>query len=155
MYYLKLCCTKMYTLIINNIKNNLKNMRILAIDVGTGTQDMMIYDTEKELENSIKLVLPSPHLYISQKIREIENDIYFEGEIMGGGKIKKSILEHMEKGYKVVMEPLCARTIRDDLNQVKSYGIEIAEEGNDYKGYTRIRMADINMAMIWNLTLTK
>ena len=51
-------------------------MRILAIDVGTGTQDMMIYDTQKELENSIKLVLPSPHLYISQQIREIENDIY-------------------------------------------------------------------------------
>ena len=49
-------------------------MRILAIDVGTGTQDIMIYDTEKELENSIKLVLPSPHLYISQQIKEIEND---------------------------------------------------------------------------------
>ena len=29
-------------------------MRILAIDVGTGTQDIMIYDDEKELENSIK-----------------------------------------------------------------------------------------------------
>ena len=37
-------------------------MRILAIDVGTGTQDIMIYDSEKELENAIKLVLPSPHL---------------------------------------------------------------------------------------------
>ena len=55
-------------------------MRILAIDVGTGTQDIMIYDTEKELENSIKLVLPSPHLFISQQIRETENDIYFDGE---------------------------------------------------------------------------
>ena len=77
-------------------------MRILAIDVGTGTQDMMIYDTEKELENSIKLVLPSPHLYISQQIREIENDIYFKGEIMGGGKIKKTILEHMEKQYVMI-----------------------------------------------------
>ena len=103
-------------------------MRILAIDVGTGTQDMMIYDTEKELENSIKLVLPSPHLYISQQMREIENDIYFNGEIMGGGKIKRSIMEHMEKGYKVVMEPVCARTIRDDLNQVKKIGIEIADD---------------------------
>ena len=38
-------------------------MRILAIDVGTGTQDIMIYDTEKELENAMKLVLPSPHLF--------------------------------------------------------------------------------------------
>ena len=54
-------------------------MRILAIDVGTGTQDIMIYDSEKELENAIKLVLPSPHLFISQKIRETENDLYFDG----------------------------------------------------------------------------
>ena len=110
-------------------------MRILAIDVGTGTQDIMIYDTEKELENSIKLVLPSPHLYISQQIRETENDIYFTGEIMGGGKIKKSLLEHMEKGYKVVMEPTCAKTIRDNIEQVKSLGIEIADENKDYKDY--------------------
>lgn len=123
-------------------------MRILAIDVGTGTQDIMIYDTEKELENSIKIVLPSPHLYISQQMREIENDIYFKGEIMGGGKIKKSILEHMEKGYKVVMEPLCARTIRDDINQVKAIGIEIAEEDKDYRDYTKITMGDINITKL-------
>ena len=120
-------------------------MRILAIDVGTGTQDIMIYDTEKELENSIKLVLPSPHLYVSQKMREIENDIYFKGEIMGGGKIKRSILEHMDKGYKVVMEPTCARTIRDDLEQVKAIGIEIAEEDEDYRDYTKITLGDINI----------
>ena len=123
-------------------------MRILAIDVGTGTQDIMIYDTEKELENSIKIVLPSPHLYISQQMREIENDIYFKGEIMGGGKIKKSILEHMEKGYKVVMEPLCARTIRDNINQVKAIGIEIAEEDKEYKDYTKITMGDINITKL-------
>ena len=48
------------------MKNKKVIMRILAIDVGTGTQDIMIYDDEKELENSIKLVLPSPHLLISQ-----------------------------------------------------------------------------------------
>ncbi len=123
-------------------------MRILAIDVGTGTQDILIYDTEKELENSIKLVLPSPHLYISQQISEIENDIYFKGEIMGGGKIKKSILEHMDKGYKVVMEPLCAKTIRDDLNQVKAIGIEIADENKEYKDFTKITMGDINITKL-------
>ena len=86
-------------------------MKILAIDVGTGTQDILIYNDEKELENSIKLVLPSPHLYISQQIKEIENDIYFDGEIMGGGKLKKSSLEHMVKGYDLVMEASCAITL--------------------------------------------
>lgn len=120
-------------------------MKILAIDVGTGTQDILLYNTEKELENSIKLVLPSPHLYISQQIREIENDIYFDGEIMGGGKLKKSILEHMEKGYDVVMEANCAKTIRDNLEQVKSYGIKIADKNESYKDYTKIHLGDINI----------
>ena len=123
-------------------------MRILAIDVGTGTQDIMIYDTEKELENSIKLVLPSPHLYISQRIRECENDIYFDGDIMGGGKIKNTILEHMEKEYRVVMEPTCAKTIRDDLEQVKSFGIEIANNEESYESFTRITLGDINITKL-------
>ena len=123
-------------------------MRILAIDVGTGTQDIMIYDTEKELENSIKIVLPSPHLYISQQIREIENDIYFDGEIMGGGKIKRSIQEHMEKGYKVVMEPTCAKTIRDNLEQVKAIGIEIADDSKEYKDYSKITLGDIDITKL-------
>ena len=123
-------------------------MRILAIDVGTGTQDIMIYDTEKELENAMKLVLPSPHLLISQKIRQTENDIYFDGEIMGGGKIKNTILEHMQKGYNVVMEPTCAKTIRDDIEQVKSFGIEIADEEKDYRDYTKITLGDINITKL-------
>jgi uncharacterized protein (DUF1786 family) len=123
-------------------------MRILAIDVGTGTQDMMIYDTGKELENSIKLVLPSPHLYISQQIRETENDIYFTGEIMGGGKIKKSILEHKEKGYDVVMNSTCARTIRDNLEQVRALGIKIDDDESEYGDYTKIGMGDINITKL-------
>ena len=123
-------------------------MRILAIDVGTGTQDIMIYDTEKELENSIKLVLPSPHLYISQQIRQIENDIYFTGEIMGGGKIKNTMLEHMDKGYEVVMNTTCAKTIRDNLEQVRSFGIKVDDDIEKYKDYAKIEMGDINITKL-------
>ena len=130
---------------MTSIKNN---MRILAIDVGTGTQDIMVYDDEKELENSIKAVLPSPHLYISQKIRETENDLYFTGEIMGGGKLKNTLLEHMEKGYKVVMEEVPAKTIRDKLSQVEALGIEIASPDREYKDYSKITLGDINITKL-------
>ena len=123
-------------------------MKILAIDVGTGTQDIMIYDTQKELENSMKLVLPSPHLLISQKIRETENNIYLKGEIMGCGKIKNSIQEHIKKGFEVIMEKNCAKTIRDDINQVKSYGIKIADENKEYPNYTKIELRDINITKL-------
>lgn len=128
-------------------------MKVVAIDIGTGTQDILIYDDEKELENSMKLVLPSPHLYIAQKIKESENNIYFDGKIMGGGKLKNRIIEHMEKGYKVVMEPQCAKTIRDNLEQVKSYGIEIAEDKQNYKDYTKITLGDINIKKLAKVIL--
>lgn len=119
-------------------------MKTLAIDIGTGTQDILLYDDTKELENGIKLVLPSPHLFISQIIKETENDIYFNGEIMGGGKLKRSIQEHMNKGYKVVMEEKCAKTIRDNIDQVKEIGIEIADSSKDYTNYTKISLGDID-----------
>lgn len=122
-------------------------MKILALDIGTGTQDILFYDDEKELENSIKLVLPSPHLYISQKISRIENDIFFTGQIMGGGKLKRSILQHIDKGYKVIMDETCAKTIRDNLKQVESLGITIENDINkeEYKNYTKINLSDVDM----------
>ncbi|OWT32837.1 hypothetical protein BGI41_05540 [Methanobrevibacter sp. 87.7] len=127
-------------------------MKTLAIDIGTGTQDIIYYDNEKEIENSIKLVLPSPHLLIAQKIRNTENNIYFYGEIMGGGKLKNAILEHMEKGYDVVMEKHCAKTIRDNLSQVESYGIKTVnkEDIDKYKDYTKIKLTDIDIDKLSN-----
>lgn len=123
-------------------------MKILSIDIGKGTQDIMVYDSEKEIENSIKLVLPSPHIYIGQIMSEIENDIYFKGEIMGGGNLKKRILEHMNKGYKVVMEEKCARTIRDKIKEVEALGIEIADEEKEYCNYTKVTLGDIDITKL-------
>ena len=67
---------------------------------------------------------------------------------MGGGKIKNTILEHMEKGYNVVMEPTCAKTIRDDIKQVESFGIKIADADEDYDSYTKIALGDIDITKL-------
>ena len=46
-------------------------MKILALDIGTGTEDILLYDDEKEnVENGIKIVLPSPSQIFASKIRE-------------------------------------------------------------------------------------
>ncbi|WP_409198301.1 DUF1786 domain-containing protein [Methanobrevibacter acididurans] len=128
-------------------------MRILAIDVGTGTKDIMFYNREKEIENSIKLVLPSPHLTICQKIEKTNSNIYLNGVIMGGGKIKNQLVKHIEKGYKVAAEKLAGKTIRDNLEQVASYGIEIVEDKNNkkYENYTKITLQDVNINKISNI----
>lgn len=125
-------------------------MRILAIDVGTGTEDIMLYNDEDLIENAMKLVIPSPHLTIAQKIAKIENDVYFDGVIMGGGKLKRRCIEHMEKGYKVAFEPLAAKTIRDNIDQVKSCGFEVVEDPDDekYSSYTKLTLSDIDVVKL-------
>ena len=73
-------------------------MKILAIDVGTGTQDIMFYDSEEPIENAIKLVLPSPTRIIANKIFKHHHDIFLSGETMGGGPVTNAIKRHLEKG---------------------------------------------------------
>ena len=45
-------------------------MQILSIDIGTGTQDILLFDSERTPENCLKLVMPSPTLRLSQRIRQ-------------------------------------------------------------------------------------
>ena len=44
-------------------------MRILAIDVGTGTQDILLFDTDLIVENCPKLVVPSATAIIAQRVK--------------------------------------------------------------------------------------
>ena len=44
-------------------------MQILTVDIGTGTQDVLLFDSERELENCFKLVLPSPTVVVADRIR--------------------------------------------------------------------------------------
>lgn len=125
-------------------------MKTLAIDIGAGTQDIMYYDDKQEIENSIKLVLPSPPKIISRKIEKAEKDLYFSGETMGGGKIKNHIIEHLKKGHEVVMEMNAAKTIKDDLNTVENIGIKLIKEkgkpeDSKYSKFLEIKLTDIDI----------
>jgi Uncharacterized protein conserved in archaea len=51
-------------------------MKILAIDVGTGTQDIMLYDSHDSMENAVKMVLPSPTKIMAKRIRKHHHDIF-------------------------------------------------------------------------------
>lgn len=118
-------------------------MKILAIDVGVGTQDLMLHDSNYEIENSIKMVLPSPTKILANKIKKINQDIFLTGNTMGGGPITFAIKKHLKKGYKVFMTPEAARTIKDNLQKVKKIGIKVSKENpNDLK---TIKLADVNI----------
>ena len=62
----------------------------------------------------------------------------------------RNIQRLLEKGYKVAFEDLAARTIRDNIDQVKSYGFEVVEEkayekDSTYSNYTKISLKDVDV----------
>ncbi len=124
-------------------------MKILAIDVGSGTQDIMLYDSDEAIENSPKLVMPSPTKIVADRIARVEGDLFINGETMGGGPISRAVKDHL-KDYRVLMTENAARTIRDDLNFVKSLGIEIVppSEVEKYPDLTQIEFKDVDLNAI-------
>jgi len=125
-------------------------MKILAIDIGSGTQDIMLYDTEEPIENSPKLVMPSPTKIVADRISRLDGDLFIGGETMGGGPINRAVKNHIKGGNKIFMVENAARTIRDDLNVVKSLGVEIvpSSEGEKYSHLTQIEFKDVDLDAI-------
>lgn len=105
--------------------------RLLAIDVGAGTQDILLYGDDKPLENCVKIVLPSQTVIVADRIRRARlagRDVFLTGNLMGGGPCVGAMKRHLRAGLKVYATPLAARTVRDNPLEVEEMGIQIVEE---------------------------
>ena len=94
-------------------------MRILTVDVGTGTQDIFLYDSCLDLENGLKLVVPSPTLTINRRMKQATasgKDVVLTGVTMGGGPSDWATTAHIRAGHKVYATPDAARSFNDDLD---------------------------------------
>lgn len=101
---------------------------LLAIDVGRGTQDILVYEPGRSIENSIKLVLPSPTVVTAGKIRQATRaglPIFLDGFLMGGGANTGAIRKHIAAGLDVYATPEAAATLHDDPGKVRSMGVSI------------------------------
>jgi len=123
-------------------------MKILAVDIGVGTQDIMLYDSDDTIENSFKMVMPSPTRIIAEKIRTHHNDLFIKGSTMGGGPINKAIKNHLDRGYNVTMTESAAKTVRDDLDRVKKLGIKIIPDNEKHPEISSIELKDIDLDAI-------
>ncbi len=106
-------------------------MRLLAIDVGMGTQDILLYDSERNIENCIKMVLPSQTQVIARRISiatKLKRDIVLTGETMGGGPCSFAVKRHIDARLRVFATEKAALTINDDLDKVKGMGLVIVRE---------------------------
>ncbi len=102
--------------------------RILTIDVGTGTQDILVFEAGTTIENAVQLIMPSPTMLIAQRVHQAtvdRVDLVLTGVTMGGGPGHWAIEAHLRQGLKVYATPDAARTFDDDLERVEAMGIRI------------------------------
>ena len=128
-------------------------MKILTVDIGTGTQDIFLYDSNLDLENGFKLVLPSPTMMVHRRLKQTlpaRLPILLTGHQMGGGPSAWAIEEYARAGIPVYMTPGAATTLNDELDKVEALGIKIVseEEGRQLSAVTKIELRDFDFELI-------
>ncbi len=132
-------------------------MQILAVDIGTGTQDIFLFDSERTPENCLKLVMPSPTLLIGEQIKRATAaglPLLIHGVVMGGGPVTWAVEAHRRAGRRVLATPAAATTFNDDLDWVqREMGVEIIAESTarellTHPEYAAIRFRDFDYTAI-------
>ncbi|MGD8565555.1 MAG: DUF1786 family protein [Candidatus Bathyarchaeota archaeon] len=118
-------------------------MKILAIDIGAGTEDILLYDDEKKsVENCVKMVLPSPSQVFSKNVKAITNmrkNLFITGDTIGGGVFAHALRKHVEAGLMALMTKTAAYSIRNDLEEVKKLGIKVVKDQlKEFNGKTLV-----------------
>jgi len=106
-------------------------MQILTADIGTGTQDIFLYDSRLDLENGFKLVLPSPTMMVHHRLKEATrrgDAVLLQGVTMGGGPSGWAAEAHIKAGYSLYATADAARTLDDDLDRVAAMGVILLSE---------------------------
>jgi uncharacterized protein (DUF1786 family) len=129
-------------------------MKILTIDIGTGTQDIFLYNSQLDLENGFKLVVPSPTMIVRRKIQQAtrrREPVLLTGFIMGGGPSAWAAEDHVKAGLPLYATPSAARSFNDDLEKVKETGIQIVSEDEAQRlpgDIRRLELRDLDLPAI-------
>ncbi len=103
--------------------------RLLLLDIGSGTQDVLYVQPGLEPCNWPKFVLPAPARGVARRIRQLTaqgRDIYLSGVNMGGG-FAQALKEHLAAGRRASAHPEAAYALADDLSLVETMGVRLTE----------------------------
>ncbi|HVR89041.1 MAG TPA: DUF1786 domain-containing protein [Candidatus Limnocylindria bacterium] len=120
--------------------------RILAIDIGAGTMDTLVYDPAQPMENAVQLVLPSATSLAAHKIasaRERGEPVFLHGNLMGGYHTTNAVWAHLNAGLAVYATERAAGTVHDDLELLRARGIVITDDPP--RGVTAIELRDVDL----------
>jgi uncharacterized protein (DUF1786 family) len=129
-------------------------MKILTVDIGTGTQDIYLFDSQFGVENGYKLILPSPTLMVQKEMHQAarsHQDILLSGTLMGGGPSGWGASDHIRQGLKVYATTEAAFSFDDDLEILQQKGIHLVSEEEAIKlpsEIKRVRMRDFDFRVI-------
>jgi uncharacterized protein (DUF1786 family) len=125
-------------------------MQILTVDIGTGTQDIFLYDSQLNIENGFKLIVPSPTMMVRQKINDATQRgeaVLLTGVTMGGGPCHWAARDHAKVGYPIYATPEAAKTFDDNLDNVAAQGIQVISEDEAAKlddSVTKVMLRDFD-----------
>jgi uncharacterized protein (DUF1786 family) len=119
--------------------------RILAIDVGAGTLDVLYYDTRSG--EHYKAVVQSPVVGIAREVEASAGKLLILGSEMGGGAVSR-VLRERARTTEVVVSGSAAATVHHDLDRVRSAGLRVVDDGEarrlaESHAYTVLRFCDL------------
>lgn len=109
---------------------NAPHAPILCLDIGSGTQDVLLYFPDREIENCPKLVLPAPARVLAGRIREATAQgraVHLHGSNMGGG-FHSAMKAQLAAGLGFSCTRAAAFSLADDLDALAATGVVIRED---------------------------
>ncbi|MFB3093352.1 MAG: DUF1786 family protein [Dehalococcoidia bacterium] len=106
-------------------------MRILAVDMGTGTQDILLFDSAQPVENALQMIMPSATQIAARHIRAATSErhaVVLTGVTAGGGPCHWALEAHIKAGFPALATPEAAKTFDDDLDNVQRMGVTLLSE---------------------------
>ncbi len=129
-------------------------VKILTADIGTGTQDIYLFDSRLDPENGLKLILPSPTMMMFRRIKAAtaaRRPIVLTGHQMGGGPCAWAAETHARSGLRVYATPEAATTLDDDLDRVREMGLQVISEDESRRldpDTVRLEFGDLDLPAI-------
>ena len=101
---------------------------VLAVDVGAGTSDILLTRPGQQLENAVKLVVPSATQVAGARIAAasaLGQTVVFRGPVMGGGAVTMAMKAHLAAGHAFVATASAAASFADDPEKARALGVRL------------------------------
>jgi uncharacterized protein (DUF1786 family) len=124
--------------------------KLLLIDIGAGTMDMLYIDLNAGLH--YKVVAKSPVAAMTETVARCQGNLLIDGVEMGGGRFSQSLKTHA-RHFRAVMTESASATVHHNPAIVRASGIEIIDDAaadlfRHDSSFTTIESGDLNIERI-------